>query len=305
MKHILSILLFSVLYLSAYGQGIPPYLYDHVPVTDFEHFKDCKFYQFTESDSLDRYLAKSQKIDSKGQIVGQNTTNFRTGIHSRKGNGKVAYIYGNAGLKQEQYFYENSDRIDRGVIIHRSYHYNEHNNLIRMDMYDYRRRLKPSEVGYHIILEEDFEKEPTWKKTGEMFYYYDDNNRLVEKYAPKIFTSSQNRYTYKYDQDGRLIEKSSYEHDRLIWIENYTYSNDGYLHDRIWYKEGNPDSERPTYIYKFKEDKKGNLIEKQIIRNDSLTNRTLFFYDHNGEVEREVIMDSENNPKLTTIRSCH
>jgi YD repeat-containing protein len=305
MKFIITILSFYILCNSALGQGIPSYLYDHEPVSNFEHFSDCKIFQFTENDSSNIFLAKSQKLDSTGKVIGQNTTNYRTGIHSRRVDGKVFYEYGENGLREKLFYYENTDHIDRALIFHRSYHYDDHNNLIRMEMYDFRRRLKPSEVGYHIILEEDFEEEPTWKQVGEMYYYYNDRYLLIEKYAPKLYTSTQNRYTYKYDELDRLIEKRSYDHERLIWIEHYTYSDDGHSFDRVWYKDGKPDFEKTVFTFIFKKDENGNLIEKKTVRDDDfMTNRTVLFYSENGEIRKEIIFDSDNNPKLTTITSC-
>lgn len=305
MKFIISILSLYILCDSAFGQDIPPYLYDHKPISNFEHFSDCKVFQFTETDSSNTYLAKSQKLDSNGKIIGQNTTNYRTGIHSRSEDGKVFYEYGENGLRKNLFYYENTDHIDRALIFHRSYHYDDHNNLVRMEMYDFRQRLKPSEVGYHIIVEEDYEEEPTWKQVGEMFYHYNDKNLLIEEYAPKVYTSTQNRYTYKYDELDRLIEKRSYNHERLVWIEFYTYSDDGHSFDRIWYKDGKPDSERTVFTFIIKEDENGNLIEKKTVRDDGfVTNSTVLFYDKYDEVRKEIIFDSDNRPKLTTTRSC-
>jgi hypothetical protein len=59
--------------------------------------------------------------------------------------------------------------------------------------------------------------------------------------ATKLHFSSQNKYTWIYDNQNRIIEYNSFKGLELIWTETYEYYNNGYIMIRTWYDYvGNP-----------------------------------------------------------------
>ena len=88
--------------------------------------------------------------------------------------------------------------------------------------------------------------------------------------ATKLHFSSQNKYTWIYDNQNRIIEYNSFKGLELIWTETYEYYNNGYIMIMTWYDYvGNPKHLKtedyeywPQYHFSYKTNQKGKVIEE-------------------------------------------
>jgi len=223
------------------------------PLSEFRNRIPCRTIGYDENEK-----AKEVKYNWYESIVPSTSLS----IHDSSGN-------------LIEYYYKNDDTTESERAIKTLYYYDKQNKLSKTISFDFEKRLRKDvdkglgRPGGCIIYPEDYEKHKSWALSSVWDYKYDDSGRLVEKIAP-ICNSSQSRYTYKYDVKGRLIEERSLDNDRLIWIESYTYYDDGHEYTRTWYENGQRRKNyngqfKPIDTFRYKTDKFGNETDEKTI----------------------------------------
>ncbi|SMB92352.1 hypothetical protein SAMN00120144_2137 [Hymenobacter roseosalivarius DSM 11622] len=114
--------------------------------------------------------------------------------------------------------------------------------MCQQQLFTWERRLKQDTTkglgspGGCEVDEEDYEPHKTWAKTSEVTYTYDEHGRRTLYEAKELYPGTQNRFTWSYDDQGRVVAYSSYDGPRLIWVEYFTYFPDSYCRTRTWYQ---------------------------------------------------------------------
>lgn len=197
-------------------------------------------------------------------------------------------------------YYNNKDQVSKEVI----YYYTRRipiNTLANLD------KSNPTDINDIV-----FEEERSWDILSTKHFKYDSEGRKIETYEPisdtdSLTSSSQNRYTWMYNDDGKISEHSSYDQERLIWKEVYYYSKNEYYFKRIWYDhEGKPrhltistPDFPPIYSFHFKLDNKGREIER-VCKSEmkNFENRYRIEYNSNGEISKRIVYDINNEVEL-------
>lgn len=278
----------------------------------------CYVYQYAGLDSIDKSISKIIKYDSKNRILSEKYQGFKKSSYEATANVIDYFDYKNELLVQKRTVYiDNStpsfQQLDSAKII---FYYDSQNELIKRQHYDFKRRFKPNVdkgIGRSsgcIADKEDYEKESTWDITSEIFFKYDSLGRKIEYYAPKTHWGNQNRYTWSYCDNGKINEYSSYDHDRLIWIERFSYTDTSYQFIRTWYDyKGNPEHLKkksweytPQITLVSKLDNQGRVIE-EIKENEKteFLNSTITEYNTLGYVAKKVRYNKNKQPEITHI----
>lgn len=256
-----------------------------------------KEYFFTEEDSLSKNLLKISVFYTGKRL--ESETHHLSSSFTKSGT-KCFYDYQDTLLVQRRSV--DSEKDSTKTI----YSYNEHGQLVKEGYFNYKRRMR-EDVGRGLgsggcmVTEDDYERERSWQKINEINFTYDAKNRKIQYYTPLIYGGGQNRYTWTYNHNGKVAEYNSYEDDRLIWTEKYSYSELGYEMKRTWFDEnGNPKHLKEkkghtpqfTFTYKLNEDnqeiekivhtEKGELVSRTTTEYDGRTIRTKQ-YDSNNE----------------------
>lgn len=115
---------------------------------------------------------------------------------------------------------------------------------------------------------------------SELMYEFDNKNRLVkEEYC---FMDLLFSYTYKYDENGKLIERINFNQlDR-----KYEYDVSGNQVKELMF-----DSEGLIGSWSYKYDNKGNRIERTGYLGDSFVERWIKIYDQRGRKIKEYMVD--------------
>lgn len=197
-------------------------------------------------------------------------------------------------------YYNNKDQVSKEV----TYYYTRRVPINTMSNLD---KSNPLDIN-DIVLEE----ERSWDILSTKHFKYDSEGRKVETYesisdSESLVSPSQNRYTWMYNDDGKISEYSSYDQERLIWKEVYYYSESEYYFKRIWYDhEGNPrhltistPDFPPMYSFHSKLDNKGREIER-VCKSEmkNYENRYTIEYNSKGEILRKVVYDMNNEVEL-------
>ncbi|MEQ8238048.1 MAG: hypothetical protein RIA69_02495 [Cyclobacteriaceae bacterium] len=187
------------------------------------------------------YYFANGKIDSEDHHLNSTWT--------RKGK-RIYYDYQDTLLVQRRLYLDNGDSTKA------IYHYDDNGLLLKEEHYDFEKRIREdvdkglgSSEGC-IITEDDYEKERTWRRRSIINYQYDSLGRKIEYYAPSIHWNRQNRYTWIYDDNNRVVEHRSYDHNRLIWAKTYSYETNSLEITRTWFDhEGNPQHLKKNHEY--------------------------------------------------------
>jgi hypothetical protein len=292
------------------------------PIVEFDKNLDtiltCYVYQYAGLDSISKSISKIVKYDSKNRILSEQYQGFKESSYDGTANVIDFYDYKNELLIQERTVYTDNStpsfrQLDSAKTV---FYYDNLNKLVKRQHYDFKRRLKPDvdkglgRPGGCIIEEEDYEKESTWDITSEIFFKYDSLDRKTEYYAPKIHWGNQNRYTWSYYDNGKINEYRSYDHDRLIWIEKFSYTDTSYQFIRTWYDyEGNPEHLKeksweytPQITLISRLDNKGRVIEEtKVNEKGEYLNSTITEYNKLGYVVKEVRYNKDKQPEMTHI----
>ncbi|MBO3272350.1 hypothetical protein [Hymenobacter defluvii] len=212
-----------------------------MPVTDGAR---CEVYQFAGTDSAARELVLVRTLSPSGQVLQERATNYQETCGDNCVDGTTRYQYQDTMLVARVFTYTTYKKGDQAKTL---YYHDQQRRLVRQEHFTYERRLRQDVakgIGGRdgcIVGEADYEQHRTWEKTSSIQYAYDAKERRVSYDAPALHFSRQNRYTWAYDSLDRVQTYYSYDGQRLIWVERYTYSPAGYRFTRTWYNaDGTP-----------------------------------------------------------------
>jgi hypothetical protein len=265
----------------------------------YESYDVCSTYYFHANDNLNPIIARVLSHDQAGREKEVVYTSFESYVPATS-----LVLYDSSGKKYVDYY-----RIDekglRQTLTKTIYYYNKKDQLTQSVAFDFERRIKKGvdkglgRPGGCIVVDDDYEKQKSWGLASVWNYKYDDQGRLIEKVAA-VLNSTQDRYLYSYDAMGRIKEERSLEGHRLIWIENYTYGHHEYEFTRTWFeKDGSRGKEwngllTPVDTFRFKTDKFNNVTEELVIEEGGRqVNKDNKFYDaQNRLIKHEIYNDS-------------
>lgn len=269
----------------------------------------CHVYQYAGNEISKKHIALSQTYNSQGLIITETYSNYKRNSAEGREDGTFYYYYEDTLLIKR--IFVNAKEDTTKVLCF----YNLKEQLIKEEFYSCERRLKKDvdkglgRPGGCIVFEEDYEKTRTWKKISEINYSYDNLGRIILYDATKLHFSSQNRYTWAYDNKNRISKYCSFENDRLIWTRDFIYTEDGYKYSTIWYKDGKP--EVPEYWNKesftiytrtFHLNEYGETI-KEVITNDKNENVSIeeTVYNKKRKIAKTIFYNAQGNKEITHI----
>ena len=264
---------------------------------------DYKVYQFFANDSLNGHFSKIVKYNSKGLIKYEERIGYKTSKYDGFVDIRETYFYDDTLIIKTLLEYPKGIIADSGRV---KYKYDTENRLIKKTHYNYKKRLlKELEFGDCLIDSTDFEKEATWAIRSEISFKYDSNGQKSEFYAPEFHWDSQNHYKYYYDEENRIVQETSLNHDELVWHKYYSYVDNGYDYIIDWdgeYKIKTLSDWPHRYGIRYKLDKKGNKIEeKKLSKDGSQKYRVVRTFDKSSRITSEKRFDSKDNIELTKI----
>ena len=175
--------------------------------------------------------------------------------------------------------------------------------MVKREHFIFKKRIRPEiiekqrEATDWIISETDYEENRSWDKISEIDFFYDSIGRKTQYYAPDLHWDNQNKYKWLYDEKGNIKIKESWNHNELIWTENYTYENNEYSYTRTWNDK--------EYQIKLKflvfTNEKGEKIKELTLRNENIQNKRTFEYYDNGMLKKKIVFDENNEPLITYI----
>ncbi|QNE42400.1 hypothetical protein F1C16_22550 (plasmid) [Hymenobacter sp. NBH84] len=128
--------------------------------------------------------------------------------------------------------------------------------------------------------------------------------------APALHFSRQNRYTWVYDSLDRVQTYYSYDGQRLIWVERYTYFPAGYGFTRTWYDaDGNPthakpeeQQDGPEYTFIRYQNRNGQVERGETVTaHGDVLNRRRLYYNGEQQLVRTVCENGQGEPQLTHV----
>ncbi|OHD10937.1 MAG: hypothetical protein A2086_16475 [Spirochaetes bacterium GWD1_27_9] len=138
----------------------------------------------------------------------------------------------------------------------------------------------------------EFEEDGKKVRNNENTHILEFDNKGNVVKSKEIFSFWTKSYSYKYDDNGNMIEKAEYdEKDILNLTTIYIYKDGILIEENILNKEGQL-SNKTTYKIE-----NGKPVEMNHIYSDgSLLDRATYNYDKNGNLIEEIEYDSENAP---------
>lgn len=244
----------------------------------------CEVVQHHKNDSLNFHISKTIEYLENGKVAKEVFKGSEESV-----DGEYFYYYKDTLLMQRRFVDSNHD--STATI----YNYDANGKLTWEVHFDYKKRLKTDALkDSDVTTADDYEELKTWAITSKIHYKYDGFGRKIEYYAPAKHWDSQNRYTWSYDQTGRISEHKSYDNDELIWTELYTYSGDTIQFTRTW-----NDSERISKVL-IRLDENGRVIDEQTTNgNGDFINRTKSEYYEDGRIKTNISVDKKGTPITT------
>jgi len=241
-------------------------------------YSHCKVYQFAGTDSSKMFVAKkiNYTIGNK-QILSEVYTDYKENASVGWTDGTYLYFYKDTLLKRRMFGDTNKDSTKA--------------------LYKYDKKGK-------LTIEEHWSKKhkKSWQLISMINHRYDSLGNEVEYYAAEMHWDTQNRYTWKYDSTGKVLEYSSYNHKKLLWTETYWYSDTGYCFTRVWYNIDGTKKEGNEITYAYKLDNKGRIIEESIFNDKvKLIKKTTTSYNKKGQIARTVCYDASGNAAMTHV----
>ncbi|WP_438422837.1 hypothetical protein [Aquimarina macrocephali] len=267
------------------------------PIIEFDKGRipkiTLKEYYFHGKDSSNLNLQKITEFYSDNQIASES--HLLTSSNTEKGR-KIFYDYKDSLLVQKRTVNEKKDSTK--VV----YFYNNENQLVKRKHFTFKKRLRPEIIEKQkestdlIINEGDYEKNRSWDKISEIDFLYDSIGRKIQYYAPNLYWDSQNKYKWIYGEKGNIKIKQSWNHNELIWTENYSYEKNNFSYTRTW---SNEDYQKELKFYVHK-NKLGQKVKEITIKNDSIQHsEKTYEYYKNGIIKRKVVY-GENDKRLMT-----
>jgi YD repeat-containing protein len=172
------------------------------------------------------------------------------------------------------------------------YTFNEAGDLKELkynDVYEGVRVLKNADYnaeGRLVQLQTYIGNALSWR----LSYKYDDEGRVLEEIYYSAEENSTSKIVYTYNDEGNMVESKIYENDELSSTKHYTYDAKS---QEIEFVMLNADGtmkikEFTTY------DKRGNVVERSYHNaNSTLDNRTVYEYDKRGNLVRATVYDEQ------------
>ncbi|ATA94069.1 sugar-binding protein [Capnocytophaga canimorsus] len=250
MKNIVSIvgailcLLFSE---SVFGQVIPP----RVPKS---HLKELALKANVKSFKVTTYKA----IDSFGIVKRGSKADFWKG--------DIVSFFDREGYKTEMNYYDKDANLNQKIL----YKYNDKRKRTTRDVYASNGKLINRNIyfydenGYKVAYK-------GYNSKGEIMesfvYKNDDKGRELEEVCAKTIAPFCGKYTYVYDQSGKVVELCRYK------------SSDKKAEDC------------EKYVY----DKLGNLLETSFYKDNNLVYRIVHRYNKSGDEVNQRLFDERGN----------
>lgn len=266
----------------------------------YEAYAACSTYYYFAKDTVNPILARVLWVDNKGNDKEENYIEYESYVPATSFS-----IYDSLGRQLIEY-YRIDDENDKGVLSKTFSYYNTSGNLFKSVEFSYKRRLKKgvekgiASPGGCIITADDYEKYKSWDLEKIWNYLYDKQGKLIEKISPKN-SSSQNRYLYKYDSTGRLMEERSLEDEYPVWTESYTYSYNGYEFTRTWFEKDGSRLKKwdktleSVDTFRYKTDRNNNIISETVIEESGrVVSTDINSYDDKNRIIRHEIYDEKN-----------
>ena len=275
-----------------------------------QNYTKCKVFQYAGNDSVNKILVSEKTYNTKGQITSYYYRGYQESSSISNSDSKYFNFYQDTLLVLSTSIDENKDSSKT------IYYYNTSGQKTKEEHFDYKRRLKKdSDKGFGrpggcIVTDNDYEKNKTWEKTSEINFKYDSNGNKILYDATKLHFTSQNKYTWTYDEQNRVVEHNSFDDTRLIWTERFDYFDGGYKFTRTWYDyDGNPQHLKeknyeywPQYTFRYKFNNKGLVIEEKVTtEKGELTSSETTMYNSSGKIIRSTKFNSKGQPDITHI----
>lgn len=131
--------------------------------------------------------------------------------------------------------------------------------------------------------------------TGSTIYKYDENGNLIEHSTFDKDSLLRHKDVYKYDWNGNMTEHFRLEDDTLRLVMDAKYDDKNRkIEERDYAHYSLSDGSKLIKVYKF--DENGNRIEGSSYHTDGvLHSKIIFKYDKNGKKIEESIYSPENN----------
>lgn len=275
-----------------------------------QNYTKCKVFQYAGIDSLNKKIVSEESYDAKGLLTSYYYKGYQESSSVSNSDSKYFNFYHDTLLVLSTSIDEDKDSSKT------IYYYNASGQKTKEEHFDYKRRLKKDsdkglgQPGGCIVTDKDYEKNKTWEKTSEINFKYDSNGNIILYDATKLHFTSQNKYTWTYDGQNRVVEYSSYDNTKLIWTERFEYFNGGYKFTRTWYDyDGSPkhlndkDYEYwPQYTFTYKLNDKGQVVEEKVTtEKGELTSSETTTYNSSSKIIRRTNFDSKGQPDITHI----
>lgn len=232
--------------------------------------RNYKVFQFMGKDSLNGHISKIVKFNELGKKIYEKLIDFKSSKVDGIVDYEAKYFYKDTLLIKEEHSYNELGTKKSET----TFKYNVNNLLVFEEDKTFERRLKKNikkgiEYGDCTLEKSDYEKNPTWEISAQIYYKYNSKNQLIEKTAPKYYWDNQNRYLYEYDQNGKLIREISLHNDEELYDEHFEHFDNCYDYFLKWHDDESLKNlkivSRKDWPYFYKvcdyKDEKGNLIK--------------------------------------------
>jgi hypothetical protein len=217
-------------------------------------------------------------------------------IQATGSNGEVTFNYDSLGNRIKFITYDSS----HNWFSINTYKYNEDGNQIEQiwEIRDGQRTVIVDlyEIRNNIVKRTNYSTSVGKTLVSSFIYKYDTNGKIIEK-TEYINGDLSLKYNYKYNSKGNLVEKLTFLNNGVLETkEFYKYDLNGHPIETIQYFNGKL---RLRVNYKY--DTKGNIIEEiDYIKTNGISRmqKTLNKYDKNGN-KIEIITSGDTNHPLT------
>lgn len=254
--------------------------------------KECHVIQTNAQDTTKKHVSLVKKFDEAGRVVYERYSWYNTDYQNGKQNGAYHYEYFGDHLTEKMYV--EKSRMDQNWDTTRWVYIYENNRIKKEITYKFEARIKKDFKGCEPKYPDDFSSKQ-WYLVKDKDFYYNTNGQLIEEYAPTVSIFAQNRYTYEYDPEGRLLYERSYSNDNLIWTEQYRYEPNKTTMTRLWEHEGKEEKWTNPLFWTFVRtyDDRGNLIREEcsfdkLEEKNVFHSATSYAYDASGRLLKVV-----------------
>lgn len=261
MKNVVSVVGFVLCFLMSgniFGQMIPP----RVPKS---HLKDLGLKGNVKTFKVTTYKA----VDSFGIVKRGDKADFWKG--------DIVSVFDRQGYKTEMNYYDKEANLTQKIL----YKYNNNQKRTTRDVYASSGKLINRNIyfydegGYKVAYK-------GYNAKGEIMesfiYKNDDKGRELEEVCSKTTASFCGKYTYAYNEAGKITQLCRYKntHKQAEDCEKYTYDKSGNLVETSLYKDNNL-----VYRVAHKYNKSGDEINQRLFDNKgTLTKEKKFTYKY-------------------------